>query len=57
LGVSHSEANIDDTIPRPLLDRMEVIKLSGYITEEKISIAKKYLIPTAKKDHGVSQVT
>ena len=38
-------ANQMDTIPLPLLDRMEVMKLSGYIMEEKLQIAKKYLIP------------
>ena len=38
-------ANTLDSIPRPLLDRMEVIRLSGYIEQEKIAIARKYLIP------------
>ena len=47
-------ANQLDTIPRPLLDRMEVIKLSGYILEEKVEIAKRYLIPKQRKDHGLS---
>ncbi len=48
-------ANQLDTIPRPLLDRMEIIKLSGYILEEKIQIAKKYLIPKQIADHGLNR--
>ena len=48
-------ANTLDTIPRPLLDRMEVIRLSGYIAQEKISIAKKYLIPKAMKANGIDK--
>jgi ATP-dependent Lon protease len=46
-------ANQLDTIPRPLLDRMEVIRLSGYILEEKLQIARRYLIPKALKNHGL----
>ncbi len=46
-------ANQLDTIPRPLLDRMEMIRLSGYILEEKLEIAKRYLIPKALKSHGL----
>lgn len=42
-----------DTIPRPLLDRMETIRLSGYIAEEKLEIARQYLIPKAIKNHGL----
>lgn len=42
-----------DTIPAPLLDRMEVIKLAGYILEEKIQIANKYLIPKQREAHGL----
>jgi ATP-dependent Lon protease len=45
-------ANQLDTIPPPLLDRMEVINLSGYILEEKVQIAKKYLIPRQLTEHG-----
>lgn len=48
-------ANTLDTIPRPLLDRMEVIRLSGYISEEKIAIAKKYLIPKSLKRNGLKK--
>ena len=52
-------ANQLDTIPRPLLDRMEMIRLSGYILEEKLEIAKRYLIPKALGTHGLvrGQVT
>jgi ATP-dependent Lon protease len=46
-------ANVLDTIPKPLLDRMEIIKLSGYILEEKIEIAKRYLIPRQRNEHGL----
>ncbi len=45
-------ANQLDTIPRPLLDRMEIIRLSGYIAREKLEIAKRYLIPKTLKNHG-----
>ena len=48
-----STANQIDTIPSPLLDRMEIIRLSGYILEEKYSIARKHLIPRALLDHGL----
>jgi len=46
-------ANVTHTIPGPLLDRMEIINLSGYVTEEKLAIAKKYLIPKARTDAGL----
>lgn len=46
-------ANMTDTIPRPLLDRMEVIRLSGYTLEEKIVIAKRYLLPRQLKENGI----
>ncbi|WP_316348976.1 endopeptidase La [Desulfuromonas acetoxidans] len=48
-------ANQLDTIPAPLLDRMEVIRLSGYIMDEKVEIAKRYLIPKALENHGLSK--
>ncbi|HPU90401.1 MAG TPA: endopeptidase La, partial [Spirochaetota bacterium] len=48
-------ANQMDTIPLPLLDRMEIMKLSGYILEEKMQIAKKYLIPKQLKEHGLTK--
>ncbi|MFN3786885.1 MAG: endopeptidase La [Sulfurihydrogenibium azorense] len=50
-------ANRIDTIPRPLLDRMEVIRLSGYSEEEKLMIAKKYLIPKQLKENGLDEKT
>lgn len=46
-------ANTLDTIPRALLDRMEVIPMSGYTTKEKLSIGKKYLVPKSLKKHGL----
>ena len=47
-------ANTLETIPAPLLDRMEVIKLSGYVAEEKLAIASKYLGPTSRSASGLS---
>ncbi len=47
-------ANILDTIPPALRDRMEVIQLSGYTQEEKTAIAKKYLIPRQRTENGLS---
>jgi len=46
--------NLADTIPSPLRDRMEIIYLSGYTTEEKLGIAKKYLLPKQLEEHGLT---
>jgi ATP-dependent Lon protease len=52
-------ANTLDTIPGPLLDRMDVISLSGYTEDEKLGIAKRYLFPKQLREHGLkkSQLT
>jgi len=52
-------ANVLDTIPDPLKDRMDIMRLSGYIMQEKIEIAKKFLIPRNRKAMGLkaSEVT
>ena len=47
-------ANSLDTIPRPLLDRMEIIEVSGYTYEEKFNIAKNYLLTKVLKEHSVT---
>lgn len=47
-------ANSLSTIPRPLLDRMEVIELPSYTDEEKVQIAKRHLLPKQRKKHGLS---
>ncbi|KAL6232967.1 Lon protease-like protein, mitochondrial [Aspergillus navahoensis] len=49
-------ANVTDTIPRPLLDRMELIELSGYVADEKMAIAQKYLAPAARELTGLKDV-
>ena len=48
-------ANQMDTIPSPLRDRMEVLYLSGYTAEEKVGIAKNYLIPKQLDEHGINE--
>ncbi|HEY4544590.1 MAG TPA: endopeptidase La [Tissierellaceae bacterium] len=48
-------ANSLSTIPRPLLDRMEVIEINSYIEDEKVEIAKRYLIPKQMKEHGLEE--
>lgn len=48
-------ANTTDTIPRPLLDRMELIELSSYTDEEKLVIAKRHLLPKQMKKHGLQR--
>ena len=47
-------ANTTSTIPRPLLDRMEVIEVSGYTEEDKLSIAERYLVPKQVKENGLT---
>jgi len=49
-------ANMLDTIPAPLRDRMEVLQLSGYTVEEKVEIARRHLIPRQLVQNGLSQV-
>ena len=48
-------ANTVDTIPAPLLDRMEVIRLSGYVEQEKVNIARRYLIPKSLLRAGIDK--
>jgi ATP-dependent Lon protease len=50
-------ANLLDPVPRPLLDRMEVMELPGYITMEKLEIAKRYLLPRQLEENGVPEKT
>ena len=48
-------ANSTDTIPRPLLDRMEVIEVSSYLEQEKAQIAWRYLIPKQAEENGLGK--
>jgi len=48
-------ANTTDTIPRPLLDRMEIIDVSGYTEEDKVNIAQQYLVPKQVKENGLTK--
>ncbi|MFZ5645281.1 MAG: endopeptidase La [Bacillota bacterium] len=48
-------ANVQHNIPRPLLDRMEVIYISGYTEEEKVQIALRHLVPKQVKEHGLTK--
>ena len=48
-------ANTTETIPRPLLDRMEVIQLSSYTDEEKVQIARRHLLPKQMEEHGLKK--
>ena len=48
-------ANTTDTIPRPLLDRMEVIELTSYTDEEKVEIAREHLLPKQRREHGLKK--
>ncbi|MDZ8118255.1 endopeptidase La [Pontiella agarivorans] len=48
-------ANMLETIPGPLRDRMEVIRISGYTLQEKTAIARRYLVPKAIKEHGLKR--
>jgi ATP-dependent Lon protease len=47
-------ANVLDTVPGPLRDRMEILELSGYIEEDKLAIAKNYLIPRQMEENGLT---
>ncbi|MDR3355024.1 MAG: endopeptidase La [Synergistaceae bacterium] len=49
-------ANVTHTIPKPLLDRMEMISIPGYVVEEKMHIAERHLLPKVLKDNGLSRI-
>ncbi len=48
-------ANVLDTIPRPLLDRMEVIRIPGYTEHEQVKIARRYIVPRQAKENGLTE--
>jgi len=48
-------ANVAETIPGPLMDRMELMRLSGYVGDEKVEIARQYLVPNAMKESGLDR--
>ncbi len=50
-------ANVGDTIPAPLRDRMEILEIAGYTRREKLDIARVHLLPKQFEDHGISQET
>jgi ATP-dependent Lon protease len=50
-------ANVMDTVPGPLRDRMEIIPLAGYTEEEKVAIAQKHLVPKQAREHGLTAGT
>jgi ATP-dependent Lon protease len=50
-------ANVMDTVPGPLRDRMEIIPLAGYTEEEKVAIAQKHLVPKQAREHGLAAGT
>ena len=50
-------ANVMDTVPAPLRDRMEIIPIAGYTEEEKIAIAQKHLVPKQATEHGLAAAT
>ena len=52
-GTLCATANTLDSIPRPLLDRMELIEMTGYSIEEKIEIAIRHLVPKQLNEHGL----
>ncbi len=55
MAFTRTSANMLDTIPAPLLDRMEVLEVSGYVSEEKAQIASRYLGPQAKEASGLKE--